>query len=53
MIMPIFVAWAVSVGVLSTDALAVSAVSALARPKSSTFALPSGRILMFAGLRSR
>ena len=27
--------------------------SALARPKSSTLTVPSGRILMFAGLRSR
>ena len=30
-----------------------AAARAFARPKSSTFTLPSGRILMFAGFRSR
>ena len=54
MIRPICVAWAVSVGEfarLPPDELDGSA--AFARPKSSTFTVPSARTLMFAGFRSR
>jgi len=54
MIVPICVATAVSVGEFSAFALAAPGSSiALASPKSSTFTVPSGRTLMFAGFRSR
>ena len=53
-IMPICVACAVTVGELIASACDVPAGSiAFARPKSSTFTVPSARILMLAGLRSR
>ena len=35
------------------DAIAPTASRAFASPKSSTFAVPSSRTLMFAGFRSR
>ena len=54
MIMPNCVARAVSVGEFAIAAADDSAGSiALARPKSSTFTVPSVRTFMFAGLRSR
>ncbi len=55
MIIPIWVAWAVNVGEFAAPAVAPapSGADALARPKSSTFTVPSARTLMFAGLRSR
>ncbi len=54
MMMPIAVAWAVRVGEFARLALEPPAGSiALARPKSSTFTVPSARTLMLAGLRSR
>ena len=53
-IMPICVACAVTVGELIASTRDVPAGSiAFARPKSRTFTVPSARILMFAGLRSR
>ena len=53
-IIPICVARAVSVGEFMASALDAPAGSiALASPKSSTFTVPSGRTLMFAGFRSR
>ena len=53
-IMPICVAWPVSVGEVIASALDAPAGSiAFASPKSSTFTVPSARTLMFAGFRSR
>ena len=43
----------VSVGDSVTLADAISSITAFASPKSSTFTVPSGRHLMFAGFRSR
>ncbi len=51
--MPAAVACAVRVGDIERLAPSVSLSHALARPKSSTLTVPSGRSLMLAGLRSR
>ena len=54
MIVPTWVARAVSVGEVIAFALDAPPGSiAFANPKSSTFTVPSGRTLMFAGFRSR
>ena len=51
---PACVACIEMVGEFTAFALDAPAGSiAFARPKSSTFTVPSGRTLMFAGLRSR
>ena len=47
------VATAVTVGESKRSGISASLTTAFARPKSSTFTVPSGRSLIFAGLRSR
>ena len=52
-ITPMCVAATLNVGDCETSGFATSPSKALARPKSSTFTVPSGRTLMLAGFRSR
>src|SRR2546427_12520932 len=52
-IMPVLVGLIVSVGEFAGSKILVSLSNALARPKSSTFTLPSAVSLMLAGFRSR
>ena len=51
---PVIIAGEVMVGEIELlAAIAPAGSVALASPKSSTFTVPSGRTLMFAGFRSR